>query len=57
MSEPARKIEKPFPHRHKPDPNSPWAEYERQKAIIAEASETQAEYDQRIQELTDRLGI
>lgn len=57
MSEPARKTERPFPHRHEPDPDNPWVEYEREKAIIAATSETRAEYDRRIRDLVDRLEL
>lgn len=54
MNDSNLKPQKPTRHRRPPDP---WWEYEHEKAIIAETSETQAEYDQRIQELTDRLHV
>jgi|GEM_PF-4473987 len=51
------KPQRPTRRRIRRRSSDPWREYEREKAIIAETSETQAEYDQRIRELIDRLGI
>lgn len=51
------KVHKPPRRRIRRRSSNPWQEYEREKAIIAETSMTLDEYNQRIQELTDRLGI
>lgn len=38
-------------------PRSVWEEYERRKRVIAETARDSAEYDRRILELIDELGI
>ena len=36
---------------------SPWAEYERRKAEIAQTAETAREYERRVAELAEELGL
>ena len=39
------------------EPREKWAEYERQKRHIAEWSRSAAEYERRVKELADKLGV
>lgn len=39
------------------EPREKWAEYERQKRHIAAWSRSPAEYERRVKELADKLGV